>query len=30
MKTDVKLIAGLLASIIWADGEYDAAEKLTL
>lgn len=30
MKTDVKVIAGLLASIIWADGEYDAAEKVTL
>lgn len=30
MNTDIKVIAGLLASAIWADGEYDDAEKVAL
>lgn len=27
MKTEIKNIAALVATSIWADGEYDAAEK---
>ncbi len=30
MKTDIKDLAAILATAIWADGEYDEAEKITL
>lgn len=30
MKTDLLKIAQVIASAIWADGEYDEAEKLTV
>ena len=30
MKTDIKNIAAIVATAIWADGEYDAAEKIVL
>ena len=30
MKTDIKHIAALVATSIWADGEYDAAEKIVV
>ena len=30
MITDIKTIATLLATEIWADGEYDEAEKITV
>lgn len=30
MKTDIKHIAALVASAIWADGEYDEAEKIAV
>lgn len=30
MNTDIKHIAALVATAIWADGEYDAAEKIVV
>ena len=30
MNTDIKHIAALVATSIWADGEYDAAEKIVV
>ena len=30
MKTDIKNLAAFLAAAIWADGEYDEAEKIVL
>lgn len=30
MKTDIKHIAAIAATAIWADGEYDEAEKVVL
>lgn len=30
MNTDIKHIAALVASAIWADGEYDEAEKIAV
>lgn len=30
MKTDIKHIAAIVAASIWADGEYDAAEKIVV
>lgn len=30
MKTEIKNIAALVATSIWADGEYDAAEKIVV
>lgn len=30
MKTDIKHIAAIVATAIWADGEYDEAEKVVL
>ena len=30
MKTDIKDLAAILATAIWADGEFDEAEKITL
>ncbi|MBR5585479.1 MAG: TerB family tellurite resistance protein [Alistipes sp.] len=30
MKTDIKHLAAYAATAIWADGEYDAAEKIVL
>ena len=30
MNTDIKHIAALVATAIWADGEYDAAEKVVV
>ena len=30
MKTDIKHIAAIVATSIWADGEYDAAEKVVV
>ena len=30
MKTDIKHLAAFVATAIWADGEYDEAEKLVL
>lgn len=30
MKTDIKHIAAITATAIWADGEYDAAEKIVV
>ncbi|MBR5456695.1 MAG: TerB family tellurite resistance protein [Bacteroidaceae bacterium] len=30
MKTDIRHIAALVATSIWADGEYDAAEKIVV
>lgn len=30
MNTDIKHIAALVATTIWADGEYDAAEKIVV
>ena len=30
MKTDIKHIAAITATAIWADGEYDAAEKIAV
>ncbi len=27
MKTDIKNLAGILATVVWADGEYDENEK---
>ena len=30
MKTDIKHIAALVATSIWADGEYDAAERIVV
>ena len=30
MKTDIKNLAAFLATAIWADGEYDEAEKIVL
>ncbi|MBE6336511.1 MAG: TerB family tellurite resistance protein [Lentimicrobiaceae bacterium] len=30
MNTDIKHIAALVASAIWADGEYDEAEKIVV
>ena len=30
MKTDIKHIAAIAATAIWADGEYDEAEKIVL
>ena len=30
MNTDIKHIAALVATAIWADGEYDAAEKVAV
>lgn len=30
MKTDIKNLAAFLATSIWADGEYDEAEKIAL
>ena len=30
MKTDIKNIAALVATAIWADGEYDEAEKIAV
>ncbi|MBO5894433.1 MAG: TerB family tellurite resistance protein [Alistipes sp.] len=30
MKTDIKHLAAYAATAIWADGEYDAAEKIAL
>ena len=30
MKTDIKHIAALVATAIWADGEYDEAEKIAV
>ena len=30
MNTDIKHIAALVATAIWADGEYDAAEKIAV
>lgn len=30
MKTDIKHIAAIAATAIWADGEYDEAEKVAL
>lgn len=30
MNTDIKHIAALVAASIWADGEYDAAEKIVV
>ena len=30
MKTDIKNIAAIVATAIWADGEYDEAEKIAL
>lgn len=30
MKTDIKHIAAIVATAIWADGEYDEAEKIAV
>jgi tellurite resistance protein len=30
MKTDIKNLAAFLATSIWADGEYDEAEKIAI
>ena len=30
MNTDIKNIAAIVAAAIWADGEYDAAEKIAV
>lgn len=30
MKTDIKHIAAIVATAIWADGEYDEAEKIVV
>ena len=30
MKTDIKHLAAFVATAIWADGEYDEAEKIVL
>jgi tellurite resistance protein len=30
MNTDIKHIAALVATSVWADGEYDAAEKIVV
>ena len=30
MKTDIKHIAAIVATAIWADGEYDDAEKVVI
>jgi tellurite resistance protein len=30
MKTNIKNLAAFLATSIWADGEYDEAEKIAL
>ena len=30
MNTEIKHIAALVATAIWADGEYDAAEKIVV